>query len=151
TNQDQQRAAARTALIFVQVLSPSSASQLDEWRAACACAQRQSLPSHRLAADRLISSHYAALPEGSVQNPILLFAPSDLVGLSSRLRPFLGQLGTTPSAVMPDSHNAGDFGAFLVGAPHIYSMSPEDLARHKTDGHMDVAAVRAGAIVICPV
>ena len=29
---------------------------LGEWRAACACAQRQSLPSHRLAADRLISS-----------------------------------------------------------------------------------------------
>jgi acetamidase/formamidase len=97
------------------------------------------------------AARYAALPEGSVQNPILLFAPSDLVGLSSRLRPFLGQLGTTPSAVMPDSHNAGDFGAFLVGAPHIYGMSPEDLARHKTDGHMDVAAVRAGAIVICPV
>jgi acetamidase/formamidase len=30
-------------------------------------------------------------------------------------------------------------------------MSPEDLARHKTDGHMDVAAVRAGATLICPV
>jgi len=29
---------------------------LDDWRAACACAQRQSLPSHRLAAGRLISS-----------------------------------------------------------------------------------------------
>jgi len=29
---------------------------LGEWRAACACAQRQSLPSHRLAAGRLISS-----------------------------------------------------------------------------------------------
>jgi formamidase len=94
---------------------------------------------------------YAALPEGSVQNPILLFAPSDLVGLSTRLRPFLGQLGTTPSAVMPDSHNAGDFGAFLVGAPHKYAMSPEELARHKTDGHLDVAAVRAGATIICPV
>jgi formamidase len=94
---------------------------------------------------------YAALPEGSVQNPILLFAPSDLVGLSTRLRPFLGQLGTTPSAVMPDSHNAGDFGAFLVGAPHKYAMSPEELARHKTDGHLDVAAVRAGSTIICPV
>jgi hypothetical protein len=29
---------------------------LGEWRAACACAQRQSLPSDRLAADHLISS-----------------------------------------------------------------------------------------------
>ena len=45
------------------------------------------------------AARYAALPEGSVQNPILLFAPSDLVGLSSRLRPFLGQLGTTPFAM----------------------------------------------------
>jgi acetamidase/formamidase len=97
------------------------------------------------------AARYAALPEGSVQNPILLFAPSDLVGLSTRLRPFLGQLGTTPSAAMPDSHNAGDFGAFLVGAPHKYAMSAEELARHKTDGHMDVAAVRAGATIVCPV
>src|SRR5262245_13931846 len=70
---------------------------------------------------------------------------------TTRLRPFLGQLGTTPSAAMPDSHNAGDFGAFLVGAPHKYAMSAEELARHKTDGHMDVAAVRAGATIVCPV
>jgi formamidase len=97
------------------------------------------------------AARYAALPDGSVQNPILLFAPSDLVGLSTRLRPFLGQLGTTPSATMPDSHNAGDFGAFLVGAPHRYAMSAEELAQHKTDGHLDVAAVRAGATIICPV
>jgi formamidase len=97
------------------------------------------------------AARYAALPEGSVQNPILLFAPSDLVGLTSRMRPFLGQLGTTPSKVMPDSHNAGDFGAFLVGAPHRYGMSEGDLAQHKTDGHLDVCAVRAGATIVCPV
>jgi hypothetical protein len=30
-------------------------------------------------------------------------------------------------------------------------MSAEELARHKTDGHMDVAAVRAGATIVCPV
>jgi formamidase len=60
-----------------------------------------------------------ALPDSSIQNPILTFAPADLVGIATRLRPFLGQLGTTPSKAMPDSHNAGDFGAFLVGAPHI--------------------------------
>src|SRR5262249_58906659 len=96
------------------------------------------------------AARYAALPEGSVQHPILLFAPSDLVGLSTRLQPFLGQLGTTPSAGMPDSHNAGDFGAFLVGAPHKYAMSAEELARHKTDGHLDVAAVRAVATIDCP-
>jgi acetamidase/formamidase len=37
------------------------------------------------------------LPEKSIQNPILTFAPHDLVGLVARLRPFMGQLGTTPA------------------------------------------------------
>ena len=92
-----------------------------------------------------------ALPDASIQHPILAFAPADLVGIATRLRPFLGQLGTTPSRAMPDSHNAGDFGAFLVGAPHIYALTAEELARHKTDGHLDVNAVREGAVLICPV
>ncbi len=94
--------------------------------------------------------HYAAMPDNSVQNSILTFAPHDLVGLVARLRPFMGQLGTTPAIPMPDSHNAGDFGSFLVGAPHEYGISAEDL-QHRTDGHMDIDAVRAGAILICPV
>lgn len=93
---------------------------------------------------------FAALPPNSVQNPILVFAAHDLVGLVTRLRPFLGQLGTTPAVTMPDSHNAGDFGSFLVGAPHEYAIAAEQLA-HRTDGHMDIDAVRAGAVVICPV
>jgi acetamidase/formamidase len=97
------------------------------------------------------AKRYAALPDRSVQNPILTFAPHDLVGLVARLRPFMGQIGTTPSMRMPDSHNAGDFGSFLIGAPHEYAMTAEQLARHKTDGHMDIDAVRAGAILICPV
>jgi acetamidase/formamidase len=97
------------------------------------------------------ASRYAALPENSVQNPILAFAPHDLVGLAARLRPFMGQLGTTPSKTLPDSHNAGDFGSFLIGAPHAYSLTAEELAEHRTDGHMDIDAVRAGAILICPV
>ena len=63
----------------------------------------------------------------------------------------MGQLGTTPSTTIPDSHNAGDFGSFLVGAPHAYALTPEELAEHRTDGHMDIDAVRAGAILICPV
>ena len=54
-------------------------------------------------------------------------------------------------AALPDSHNAGDFGAFLVGAPHAYGITPEQLAEHKTDGHMDIDAVRAGAILVAPV
>ena len=95
--------------------------------------------------------HYAALPDQSVQHPILTFAPSDMPGVMVRMRPFLGQLGTMPSIAMPDSHNAGDFGSFLVGAPHTYAITAEQLAEHKTDGHMDIDAVRPGAILIAPV
>jgi formamidase len=94
---------------------------------------------------------FAALPDNSLQNPILTFAPHDLVAVATRLRPFLGQIGTSPSITMPDSHNAGDFGSFLIGAPHRYALTAEELQAHKTDGHMDVDAVRAGAILICPV
>lgn len=97
------------------------------------------------------ANHYAALPDGSRQHSILTFAPSDMPGTLVRMRPFLGQLGTCPSMAMPDSHNAGDFGAFLVGAPHAYGITAEQLAQHKTDGHMDIDAVRAGAILVCPV
>ena len=97
------------------------------------------------------AAHYAALPENSVQHPILAFAPHDIVAMATRLRPFMGQLGTTPSIAMPDSHNAGDFGPFLVGAPHAFAITADELDRHRTDGHMDIDAVRAGAILICPV
>jgi formamidase len=97
------------------------------------------------------AGRYAALPNGSVQNPILTFAPHDIVAMATRLRPFMGQLGTTPSKTVPDSHNAGDFGSFLVGAPHRYALSAAELQEHVTDGHMDVDAVRAGAILVCPV
>jgi len=97
------------------------------------------------------AKRYAALPDNSIQNPILTFAPHDLVGLVARLRPFMGQLGTTPSMPIPDSHNAGDFGSFLIGAPHEYALTAEQLQQHRTDGHMDIDAVRAGAILICPV
>jgi formamidase len=96
------------------------------------------------------AAHAAALPAHSVQHPILLFAPSDLVGVVARMRPFMGQLGTMPAIDLPDSHNAGDFGAFLIGAPHRHAVSAEQLAG-RTDGHMDIDAVRAGAILVCPV
>jgi acetamidase/formamidase len=96
------------------------------------------------------AAHTAALPANSVQNPILLFAPSDLVGVVARMRPFMGQLGTMPAIDLPDSHNAGDFGAFLVGAPHSRAVTAKQLAA-RTDGHLDINAVRAGAILVCPV
>ncbi|MCA1299062.1 acetamidase/formamidase family protein [Stappia indica] len=97
------------------------------------------------------ANHYAALPDESRQHSILTYAPADMPGTLVRMRPFLGQLGTCPSKAMPDSHNAGDFGAFLVGAPHDYAITAEELAEHKTDGHMDIDAVRAGAILVAPV
>ena len=96
------------------------------------------------------AARHAALPGNSVQNPILLFAPGDLVGVISRMRPFMGQLGTMPAIDLPDSHNAGDFGNFLVGAPHSHAVTAEQLAA-RTDGHMDIDVVREGAIVVCPV
>jgi acetamidase/formamidase len=97
------------------------------------------------------AGRWAALPDGSAQNPILTFAPHDIVAMATRLRPFMGQLGTSPSATVPDSHNAGDFGSFLVGAPHQYAMTAAEMQEAVTDGHMDIDAVRAGAILVCPV
>lgn len=97
------------------------------------------------------AEHYAALPDNSVQHPILVYAPSDMPAVMVRMRPFLGQLGTTPSMPLPDSHNAGDFGAFLIGAPHQYAVTAEQLDEHRTDGHMDIAAVRDGTILLAPV
>ena len=94
--------------------------------------------------------YYMSTPENSVQNPIVTFAPHDLVGTVARLRPFLGQLGTTPTRPFPDSHNAGDFGQFLIDAPHEYGLTKEQL-EDRTDGHMDINLVREGAILICPV
>jgi formamidase len=104
------------------------------------------------AAERIARSanQFAALPESSAQHSILTYAPHDLVGLAARLRPFLGQLGTTPAIRMPDSHNAGDFGSALIGAPHEYAITVEQLEL-RTDGHMDVDAVRPGAILLAPV
>jgi formamidase len=91
-----------------------------------------------------------ALPANSEQYPIVTYAPADLIRIGARVRPFLGNIGTTPAIDMPDSHNAGDFGVFLIGAPHEYGLKDGDLA-HRTDGHMDIDAVREGAILICPV
>lgn len=93
---------------------------------------------------------YAGAPGCSKQHSILLFAPHDMPGTVARMRPMLGQLGTTPAVRIPDSHNAGDFGTFLIGAPHDYALTAEELEL-RTDGHMDIDAVRAGAVVIAPV
>ncbi|MDR2892636.1 MAG: acetamidase/formamidase family protein [Deltaproteobacteria bacterium] len=100
------------------------------------------------------AAHNAAncmrIPAHSIQHPVVALAPHDMPGMIARLCPFLGQIGTTPSADFPDSHNAGDFGQFLIGAPHEYAKDAAGL-EHRTDGHMDVNMVRRGAILICPV
>ena len=103
-------------------------------------------------ADRLSEDPklYSACPDKSQQASVLLFAPTDLVGVVARMRPFLGQLGSTPAVPLPDSHNAGDFGTFLIGAPHEYALT-EDQLEYRTDGHMDVDAVRPGTILLVPV
>jgi formamidase len=93
----------------------------------------------------------AALPKNTRQHPILLFEPHTIPGTLARLRPFIGNIGTTPSIDLPDSHNAGDFGHFLVGARHPYGMTQEALNQAKTDAHIDTNEVRAGAVLICPV
>lgn len=104
--------------------------------------------AERLAED---AATHAALPDQSDQHSILSLARADIPGLAARMRPFLGNIGTIPSRDLPDSHNAGDFGAFLLDAPHGYSFTQEELDTHKTDGHMDTNSVREGAILICPV
>ena len=93
---------------------------------------------------------YMCTPEASIQNPIVAFAPHDMVGTIARIRPFLGQLGTVPKRAFPDSHNAGDFGQFLIGAKHDYGITKDQL-EDRTDGHMDINRVREGAVLICPV
>ncbi len=103
-------------------------------------------------ADRLAEDpkFYSACPENSQQASVLVFAPADLVGVVARMRPFLGQLGSTPAVRLPDSHNAGDFGTFLIGAPHEYAVT-EDQLEYRTDGHMDIDAVRPGTVLLVPV
>lgn len=91
-----------------------------------------------------------ALPEGSEQHPIVALCPADVPGVVTRLRPFIGNVGTTPAIDMPDSHNAGDFGQLLIDAPHDYGIPKGELEK-RTDGHMDIDSVRAGAVLICPV
>ncbi len=96
------------------------------------------------------SHEYMKVPKNSIQNPIVTLAPHDIQGAIVRMRPFLGQLGTTPSRAFPDSHNAGDFAQALIGASHEYGMTAEEI-EDRTDGHMDINRVRQGSVLISPV
>jgi len=99
----------------------------------------------------LRAKEVAALPETSEQYPILVYEPHTIPGTLARLRSFIGNIGTIPSRDMPDSHNAGDFGSFLIGAGHKFAMTEEELNEHRTDGHLDCDSVREGAVLIAPV
>lgn len=94
---------------------------------------------------------WSGIPPESKQFSALVSAKADLVGTVSRIRPFVGSLGTAPSIDMPDGYNSGDFGASLVGASHKYNLNPQQLEEARTDGHLDTDSVREGAILICPV
>ncbi|MFB6070450.1 MAG: acetamidase/formamidase family protein [Halanaeroarchaeum sp.] len=93
----------------------------------------------------------AALPENAEQHPILLYEPHEMPGTIGHLRRFVGNIGSTPPIEMPDSHNAGDFGQSLIGAEHEWGLAGTDELARRTDGHMDVNAVRPGAVLIVPV
>lgn len=96
-------------------------------------------------------NQFMRIPEKSNQHPIVAYAPTDLIGVMARVRPFLGQLGTLPPIAMPSTHNAGDLGRYLVDESHEFSITKEQLDEHRTDGHLDINRVREGAVLICPV
>lgn len=96
------------------------------------------------------AAYFSALPLESKQYSANIMARGDLPGLIASLRPMVGNLGTCPAVAMPSSHNAGDFGSSLVGAPHEYTLTEEQL-KLRTDGHMDINEVVEGSIVIAPV
>jgi Predicted acetamidase/formamidase len=104
--------------------------------------------AHELALD---AEEVMDVPENARQHPILLYEPDDMPGTLGRLRPFVGNIGTTPPVTVPDSHNAGDFGQSLIGADHDYGVETEAELAQRTDGHMDIPEVRPGATLICPV
>ncbi len=108
------------------------------------------LPEDRVEEVAKDAENFSNLPENSIQHSVTVLAPHDLPGLVSRVQPFLGQLGTCPAVDTPDSHNAGDFGQFLLDAPHDYGISADGLLE-VTDGHMDINRVREGAVLFAPV
>ncbi len=98
------------------------------------------------------ASVLANLPKNAEQNPILLFGMSSMEGTLIRLRPFVGHIGTCPSAEIPDNWNAGDSARRLIGATHEFGFADEPTMReHVTDAHLDSDAVTTGAVLICPV
>lgn len=94
---------------------------------------------------------FGSIPPKARAHPALIMALADMPsGILARVRPMVGQCGTTPARDIPSSHNAGDLAPLLLDAPHGHGMRREDLVM-RTDSHMDVNEVREGTIVIAPV
>ena len=112
-----------------------------------------SLTVNQAIADKLAgkAEQMSSLPEQAAQHSILSLARAQMPGVAAHMRPFLGNIGTTPSRDLPDSHNCHDFGQYLIDAPHKFGMSEAELLAAKTDGHMDTNSIRPGCILICPV
>ena len=85
------------------------------------------------------ASAWGAIPRNSRQVSSLIANKSDIPGLVSRVIPFMGQLGTTPSIDIPSTNNSGDSRAY------------HEMREHLTDGHMDIDSVREGSMLVCPV
>jgi hypothetical protein len=73
------------------------------------------------------ASSFSILPPSSTQYSANLMARGEIAGIVIPLKPMVGNFGTCPAVPIPSSHNAGDFGAFLVGAPHEYALTEEQL------------------------
>jgi acetamidase/formamidase len=96
------------------------------------------------------SQQFSAIPTNSCQYSSNLLAKGDLSGVLARVHPMVGNIGSCPAVTLPSSHNAGDFGSFLINAPHKFALTQEQLLQ-RTDGHMDINEVSEGAMVIVPV
>lgn len=93
------------------------------------------------------AEYFSAIPPESCQYSSNLLAKGDLPGVLTRVCPMVGDMGSCPAVALLSSHNAGDFGSFLLGAPHEYAVTEEEL-KQRTDGHMDINQVREGAIIL---
>jgi acetamidase/formamidase len=108
------------------------------------------VPQHMAEEIALQSQQFSALPTGSCEYSSNLLAKGDLSGVLTRVHPMVGNIGSCPAVALPSSHNAGDFGSFLINAPHKYALTQEQLLQ-RTDGHMDINEVGERAMVIVPV
>ncbi|NIM46163.1 MAG: acetamidase [Nitrososphaeria archaeon] len=94
---------------------------------------------------------FGAIPPKGLTHPALIMALADMPpGIITRVRPMVGNIGTSPAVDLPSSFNAGDLVGRLVKAPLDLAIEEEDITK-RTDSHMDIDEVREGSILIAPV